>query len=502
MSLRIYNTLSRKKEPFHPLQKKKVKMYVCGPTVYHHIHVGNARPMVFFDFVYRYLTHKGYEITFVRNITDIDDKIIARAQEEKRDASEVAMTYTAAFEKVMQALAVSPPDHEPKATEHIPEMIEWIKGLIEKGAAYQAGGEVLFSIEKFKSYGKLSKKKTDDLIAGVRVEVSEHKRNPIDFVLWKPAKPGEPSRESPWGAGRPGWHLECSVMSTKYLGESFDIHGGGSDLIFPHHENEIAQSESYTGKPFVRYWMHNGLLVLGREKMSKSLGNIVTVSDFLKKNPPEVLRFILLSNHYRSPLEFSDQVTRKGILALEKIYKAKLELQKRFHHEIRESKKKRGFRQKEDADFHKAARGFWKKFERALDDDFNTAKAFGYLFDLVRSLNRFLNQEREWSKKDKTAAHECMEIFKKIGSIFGFLEQDPEKFLESLKQKLSSHLPQAPQFGEAPLSVQEIEKWIELRKEARERKDWKKADEIRSHLLKYHVVLEDTPAGTTWKIET
>ncbi len=496
MSLRIYNTLSRKKEPFHPLQKKKVRMYVCGPTVYHHIHVGNARPMVFFDFVYRYLSYKGYKVTFVRNITDIDDKIIKRAREEKRDVSVIAKEYTQAFEKVMQALAVSPPDHEPKATEHIPEMIEWIKGLIEKGLAYQAGGEVLFSIEKFKSYGKLSKKKTDDLIAGARVEVSAHKRNPIDFVLWKPSKPAEPSWESPWGAGRPGWHLECSVMSTKYLGESFDIHGGGADLIFPHHENEIAQSESYTGKPFVRYWMHNGMLVLGREKMSKSLGNIVTVSDFLEKNPPEVLKFILLSNHYRSSLEFSDRVTRKGILALEKIYKAKLELQKRLAADSPDS-----FGKKEDAHFHKVARGFWKKLERALDDDFNTAKAFGHLFDLVRSLNRFLNQGREWSKKDKAAAHECMEIFKKIGSILGLglFEQDPEKFLESLKQKLSPNLLLDE---EAPLSVQEIEKWIELRKEARERKDWKKADEIRARLLKYHVVLEDTPTGTTWKIET
>ncbi len=502
MSLRIYNTLTRKKELFRPFFKKKVGMYVCGPTVYHHIHVGNARPMVFFDVVYRYLTHKGYEVTLVRNITDIDDKIIKRAQEEKRDVSEVAKEYTQAFEEVMQALGVSTPTHSPKATDHIPEMIEWIKGLIEKGFAYEAGGDVLFSIEKCRSYGKLSKKKTDDLIAGARVEVSEHKRNPIDFVLWKPtkagepslggkpAKPGEPSWESPWGRGRPGWHLECSVMSTKYLGKSFDIHGGGVDLVFPHHENEIAQSESYTGKPFVTYWMHNGLLVLGREKMSKSLGNIVTVADFLKKNPSEVLRFILLSNHYRSSLEFSDRVTRKAILALEKIYKTKLELQRASSRgEAEGSLLNKGI----SATFHKVIKGFWKKFERALDDDFNTAKALGHLFDLVHAVNRFLDQKKEWSKKDKASISECLALFKKIGLLMGLFDADPEKFLVELRQKLSS---------ETNLPVDEIEKWIELRRQARGERDWKRADEIRAHLLKYHIILEDTPAGTTWKVET
>ena len=311
MALRIYNTLTGKKEEFVPLHEKRVGMYVCGVTVYDLCHIGHARSAIVFDAIYRYLGYRGYEVTFVRNFTDIDDKIIKRANEEGVDCKAIAEKYIDEFNMDMGKLGFEKPKFEPKATEHIPEMIELISTLIEKGYAYQSGGDVFFSVEKFKDYGKLSKRNLEEMQAGARVGIDEKKENPLDFALWKASKPGEPSWESPWGKGRPGWHIECSVMSQKYLGETFDIHGGGKDLIFPHHENEIAQSEAATGKPFARYWIHNGFVNINKEKMSKSLGNILTLKEIFKDWRPEAIRLFLLSSHYRSPVDFSFDASLK-----------------------------------------------------------------------------------------------------------------------------------------------------------------------------------------------
>ena len=484
MSLVIYNTLTHKKEIFEPLEKNKVRLYVCGPTVYHFIHVGNARPMVFFDIVSRYLKFKGYKVTYVRNITDIDDKIIKRAQEENKDASEIARMYTHAFEEDMKALGVEPPSHSPKATEHIEEMIQWIQALLKKGVAYEVQGEVLYSVENIKFY-KLSKKNAEELLAGARVDVAEHKKNPGDFVLWKPSKPGEPSWKSPWGPGRPGWHMECSVMSTKYLGDTLDIHGGGRDLIFPHHENEMVQSESYTGKPFVKVWMHNEMLSFGKEKMSKSLGNIVTVHEFLEKYPAEVLKFLLISNHYRSSLEFSEQAIKETIGSLEKIYKTILQAQE----ELKEKGQGKEFLSKEMKD---SVVPLWKKFEEAMDDDFNTTQALGSIFEAVRVINHAFTSHVSWGSEGKKILKEFLETMKKIGTVWGLFEQAPNDFFEHLRIKLLHRV---------LVSRQEIEALISERLQARRQKNWKRADEIRKELQKNHILLEDTPTGTVWKVQ-
>ena len=484
MSLVIYNTLTQKKEPFQPLHAKKVGMYVCGPTVYNFIHVGNARPLVFFDVVYRTLKFKGYEVTYVRNITDIDDKIIQRAQEEKKDASEIAQTYTQAFEEDTKALGIEAPTYSPKATEHIEEMVQWIQVLLKKGYAYEVQGEVLYSIDKIKFY-KLSKKNSEELLAGARVGVAGHKKNPGDFVLWKPSKPGEPSWKSPWGAGRPGWHMECSVMSTKYLGETFDIHGGGRDLIFPHHENEIVQSESYTGKPFVSLWMHNEMLSFGKEKMSKSLGNIITIREFLEKYPAEVLKFILISNHYRSLLEFSEQAIKEGIGSLEKIYKTILQSQDQL-------KEKNEGKEIPSKEMKEVVVPLWKKFEEAMDDDFNTAQALGSLFEAVRVINHAFTLKTSWGSEGRKILKEFLEAVRNIGKIWGLFEQDPNDFFEQLRTKLLHRV---------SLSRQDIEKLISERLQAREQKKWKRADEIRKELQKNNILLEDTSTGTVWKVQ-
>ena len=486
MSLKIYNTLTGEKEVFKPLHRRKVAMYVCGPTVYHTIHVGNARPYVFFDVVCRYLNHKRYQVTYVRNITDIDDKIIQRANEEKKTSAEIASLYTKAFEQDMARLKLTPPASSPKATEHIDAMIQWIRALIEKGYAYEAQGEVLFSIHQFKDYGKLSKRNTDDLIAGARVEVAKHKKNPIDFVLWKPSKANEPSWESPWGKGRPGWHLECSVMSTHYLGKSFDIHGGGVDLIFPHHENEIAQSEAYHQKPFVRYWMHNGMLVFGKAKMSKSLGNIIAARDFLEKYPAEVLKFILLSNHYRSSLDFSEQTILKSIASLERIYTTLSQVSERL-------KKKGGGTEPVEKEFHETVSRFFQKIEGAMDDDFNTAEAFGVIFDTVRVANRYLADHPKLSQKGHKILEAFVNDFKKLSVILGLFEQEPSAFLKGLRKCLLRDL---------DISADEIESLIRQRNQARLEKNWGRADEIRLQLLKKKIILEDNSGGTVWKVET
>ncbi|MBI3018570.1 MAG: cysteine--tRNA ligase, partial [Deltaproteobacteria bacterium] len=370
------------------------------------------------------------------------------------------------------------------ATEHIEEMIQWIQVLLKKGIAYEVQGEVLYSVDQIKVY-KLSKKNAEELLAGARVEIAGHKKNPGDFVLWKPSKPGEPSWKSPWGGGRPGWHMECSVMSTKYLGETLDIHGGGRDLIFPHHENEIAQSEAYTGKPFVRFWMHNEMLSFGKEKMSKSLGNIVTVREFLEKYPAEVLKFILISNHYRSSLEFSEQAIKEAIGSLEKIYKTLSQAQEQF----KEKNKGKEIPSKEMKEIVMPLR---KKFEEAMDDDFNTAQALGSLFEAVRVMNHAFTSKTSWGSEGKKILKDFLETVQKIGKIWGLFQQDPNDFFDLLRTKLLHRV---------SLSRQAIETLISERLQAREQKNWKRADEIRKELQKNHILLEDTPTGTVWKIQ-
>ena len=371
--IKLTNTLTERKEEFKPLENRTVKMYVCGPTVYDHAHVGHARSAVVFDVIRRWLEYRGYKLIFVRNYTDIDDKIIRRAKEEGIAWYEVAQKYIDSYEEDMKALNVKEPTYKPRVTQHIREIVEMIDGLIEKGYAYESEGNVYFSVEKFPQYGKLSKRRVEELLAGARVEPGEGKRNPLDFALWKRSKEGEPGWESPWSYGRPGWHIECSVMSMKYLGETMDIHGGGLDLIFPHHENEIAQSEAYTGKTFARYWVHNGFVMVNREKMSKSLGNFFTVKEILSQFSPDTLRLFLLSTHYRSPIDFSLDRLKEAESSLKRLINF---LNIRELIEPVESVEGEGEPISVEA--------YRKEFESAMDDDFNTAKALGVLFELLR----------------------------------------------------------------------------------------------------------------------
>jgi len=379
MAIRVYNTMSGKKEEFVPLQENKVGMYVCGVTVYDLCHIGHARSAIIFDMIYRYLRYRGYEVTFVRNFTDIDDKIINRANQEKIDYKTIAERYIREFEVDMGGLGLEKATMEPRATDHIPEMIRLLSTLVENGYAYRGGSDVFFSVGRFKDYGKLSKRNLDEMQAGARVEIDEKKENPLDFVLWKGSKPGEPFWESPWGKGRPGWHIECSVMSMKYLGETFDIHGGGKDLVFPHHENEIAQSEGATGNIFARYWIHNGFINIDKEKMSKSLGNFLTIKDVLKQWHPEVLRLFFLSSHYRSPLDYTEESLKEAKSGLDRFYS----MLKAVQDEIKRPAQPKG---KVDTPAFKEAQqaieSFQARFEEAMDDDFNTAQSLGYFFGL------------------------------------------------------------------------------------------------------------------------
>jgi len=479
MAIRIHNTLTGKKEDFIPLDGKKVGMYVCGVTVYDLCHIGHARSAIVFDTIYRYFRYRGYDVTFVRNFTDIDDKIIRRANEEGVDCKTIAERYIGEFNMDMGRLGLEKPSVEPRATEHIPEMIRLISTLIQKGFAYQGGGDIFFSVEKFKDYGKLSKRNLEDMQAGARVDIDEKKENPLDFALWKASKPGEPFWESPWGKGRPGWHIECSVMSQKYLGETFDIHGGGRDLTFPHHENEVAQSEAATGKPFARYWIHNGFVNINKEKMSKSLGNILTIKEILKDWHPEVLRLFFLSHHYRSPVDYSEESFNDAKSGLDRFYSTL--------NTIQEELKKPLSQKKLDSPLigncRQSIESFQTRFEEAMDDDFNAAETLGYFYDLQRNLNSLL---------DISKGHPTQEIisllkhgfdhFSNIGWVFGLFHED-----EGIK-KLG-------------LSEEDIFKLIDERNLARKEKNYKRADEIRNDLLAKGIVLEDTPSGTNWKLK-
>jgi cysteinyl-tRNA synthetase len=481
--LKIYNTLTRKKEEFQPLIPGKVGMYVCGMTVYDYCHIGHARVMVVFDTVARYFRHKGYELTYVRNITDIDDKIINRANENEEEFTALTQRFIDAMHEDERALSVLPPDVEPKATQSIPAIIAMITALIDKGLAYVGtNGDVFYSVSKFKPYGKLSGKNLADLQAGERVDVDQAKQDPLDFVLWKMAKAGEPSWESPWGLGRPGWHIECSAMSTCCLGNHFDIHGGGMDLQFPHHENEIAQSEGATGETFVNVWMHNGFVRVDNEKMSKSLGNFFTVREVLKKYRPEIIRFFILSSHYHSPLNYSEEQLNDAAAGLNRLYTSlKLPLG------VKDC----------DAPLDTEFRG---RFEQAMDDDFNTPIAVAVLFDLARELNKTKDSE---SKK----AGQLAFSLKTLGGLLGILQDDPDAWLKGgnvvvTVPTASLSLEAYPPTVVIGLSEETINLRIHERLDAKKTKNWALADQIRDELKTQGIILEDAPDGTTsWRRE-
>ncbi len=488
----VYNTLTKRKEEFIPLQPGVVTIYACGVTVYDDCHIGHARSAVVFDVMVRYLRFQGYKVTWVRNFTDIDDKIIRRAQQENLSWQTVAETYIAAFQRDMAALGVSPADIEPRATEHIGDIIQMIKILEDKGFAYHRDGDVYFPVAKFPGYGKLSGRSLDDMLAGARVDINIQKDNPFDFVLWKASKPGEPSWDSPWGPGRPGWHIECSAMSQHFLGATFDIHGGGADLIFPHHENEIAQSEAANGQPLARYWLHNGMVTINQEKMSKSLGNFFTIQEVLAKFHPEVVRFFLIQNHYRSPLDFSDQALAEAQNAVERLYAALARLDQVVADIV--------LPQTAPADHplpglndeeHERLRTLRSRFQEAMDDDFNTALALGHLFDAVRLINRTLENQPTGLSAKAFLAWLRREVAT-LGGILNLLQHDPSEMLQNLRQKRAA----------LALEPAVIERLIEDRRLARQAKDFAKADAIRQQLADAGILLEDTPQGTTWRVKT
>jgi cysteinyl-tRNA synthetase len=483
MTIRVYNTLSRAKEPLEPMIPGRVRMYVCGPTVYDSCHIGHARSVVVFDMIFRYLTGCGYDVTYVRNFTDIDDKIINRANELGMATEALAEKYIVEFHEDMDALNNRRPTIEPKATEHIPQIVAVIQRLFEKGYAYAAGGDVFFRVSAHNGYGKLSGRKLDDMEAGARVDIDPRKENPFDFVLWKASKPGEPFWESPWGRGRPGWHIECSAMGADYLGESFDIHGGGKDLIFPHHENEIAQSEAAFGKTFVKYWLHNGFVNIDQEKMSKSLGNFRTIREILKTCHPEALRLFLLSSHYRSPVDFNDQAIRDARVSLDKIY-ALLE---------RIEKSPAGLPDDEAvaADPEENRTEDWKRFCDAMDDDFNSAMATGILFDMVRSLNRHLDTlAAETGRGDGGSLGPQIRDFLRMGRILGIMAESPGQYRARRRDMA---------MADTAVDPETIEALIRERETARARRDFAAADAIRDQLTAMNIMLEDRPGGTGWK---
>ncbi len=461
MSLKIYNTLSAKKELFQPIEANKVKMYVCGMTVYDYCHIGHARVLVSFDVITRYMRHIGFDVTYIRNITDVDDKIFARAAENGEAYDVLTQRFIDAMHEDEAALSVISPDQEPRATAHIQDIINMIQRLIDNDHAYAAdNGDVYYAIDKFETYGQLSKRNTDELLAGARIDVEKHKRNPLDFVLWKAAKQGEASWESPWGDGRPGWHIECSAMSTCCLGDTFDIHGGGPDLKFPHHENEIAQSEGATGKKYVNYWMHAGAVRVNKEKMSKSLGNFFTIREVLEKYPAEVIRYFLVSSHYRSQVDYSEDNLVEANATLDRLYQS--------------------LRGLSDGDFSSETleQTYVARFKAAMDDDFNTPEALAVMFDLVRELNV--------ARTDQSATvAQLATTLKTLAGVLGILQLDPEAYFK----------------GESAegLSNDEIDQLVQERTNARTNKDWAESDRIRDLLLEQGITLDDSKAGTSWR---
>ena len=474
--MKIYNTLTGKKEELVTLNPNKVNMYVCGPTTYNYIHLGNARPLVIFDTVRRYLEFRDYQVKYVQNFTDVDDKIINRAHQEGDDPLKLAERYIDEYFIDADALGIARADIHPRVSEHIVDIISVIARLIDKGYAYVVDGDVYYRVKAFAGYGKLSGRSRDDMLAGARVEVDERKEEPVDFALWKKAKTGEPSWESPWGQGRPGWHIECSVMSTKYLGETLDIHGGGADLIFPHHENEIAQAEAYTGKPFVNYWMHNGFITVNSEKMSKSLGNFFILRDILAKYPHDVVRYYLIATHYRSPLDFDDGKLEEARKALGRL-KTTLTLAKEFM----DDKNSINIESELNSDLMPGVLEMQDKFIEAMDDDFNTAKALGYLFEMSHIINSFIASGKPQSKQARETLQKAVQIFKQLGGILGiFMERN-----ENLGQAVDSLLTIL----------------LKMRTEARLEKNYALADSLRDLLNRLAVKVEDKPTGSLFRYE-
>ena len=497
MALEITNTLTRKKEPFAPATPGKVRMYVCGVTVYDYCHVGHGRAYVVFDVVYRWLTHKGFEVTYVRNFTDVDDKIIARANERGVTCDALTEEFIQAFYEDMDRLGIVRPTIEPRATRHIPEMIEHIEKLIGGGHAYASEGDVYFSVASYPKYGRLSKRNLDEMRAGARVDPGEKKRDPADFALWKAAKPGEPAWDSPWGKGRPGWHIECSAMSRKYLGDGFDLHGGGEDLIFPHHENEIAQSEAATKTEFARVWVHNAFVQMAAEKMSKSLGNVVRVRDMLERYPGEVFRMFVLNAHYRKPVDFTDETMRNAEDGLERLYRALAEADARVDEHPKNTLR---IAPPEGAEFEEAEaflETMETRFAEAMDDDFNTSGAVSVLFEAARLLNRICARPVLSASGGSVARGEIDVLndlrnrLRRLGNLLGLLTVQAEAWLEDLRMRGAR---------ESGITPAEIETKIEERHAARRARDFKKADEIRGWLKERGVVLEDKPDGSTdWR---
>ena len=464
--MKLYNTLTRKKDEFVPLEENKVKMYVCGPTVYDYIHIGNARPYVIFDTIRRYMEYKGYEVNYVQNFTDVDDKIIKRANEEGVSAKEIADRYVEEALKDAKGLNVEPATKNPRVTEEMDHIIEMIQTLIDKGYAYEVNGTVYYDTKSFKDYGKLSGKNIDDLEAGARIEVDKVKKSPMDFVLWKPFKPGEPKWDSPWGGGRPGWHIECSVMAKRYLGDTIDIHAGGEDLIFPHHENEIAQSEAANGKQFSKYWLHNGFINVDNEKMSKSKGNFFTLRDIAKEIPYDVIRFFILNGHYRSPINFSKDLMEAAGNGLDRIKNCVKDV-----NFIKQNGKDGSITADEQKLLDETVK-FKNQFEESMDDDFNTADAVSAIFEFVKFANVNVNSK---SKKEFAIA-----ILGKIIELCNILGIEP------LQEE------------QVDDDAEKIEELIAKRQAARKEKNWAEADKIRDELTAMGIVLEDTSAGVRW----
>ncbi|MFH0785387.1 MAG: cysteine--tRNA ligase [Pseudomonadota bacterium] len=488
MTIQIHNTLSGKKEDLQTIEKGHVKLYVCGITSYDYCHIGHARSALAFDMIVRYLKYRGLKVTYVRNFTDIDDKIIARASEQQTTSEELANRFIQEFYRDMDRLGVNRPDIEPKATEHIEEMINLIGELIDQGKAYPSGGDVYYIVDSFPDYGKLSKRNIDDMQAGARISVNEQKRHPMDFVLWKGSKPGEPTWDSPWGPGRPGWHIECSAMSRKYLGETFDIHGGGQDLIFPHHENEIAQSEGANDKPFVNYWIHHGFVTIRDEKMSKSLGNFLTIRDILNHYHPEILRFFIFSTHYRNPLDFSESAMQDATSGLERLYECVAAI-----NALKTATSDANVPSAFSEEDIKQLAGIERRFQQAMDNDFNTAQAQGIFFDSVKTLNRIRGDlPRIPAIKDLLFLNNCVNTLKKLANIMGLLCEDAQQFLTTQKAKMVS---------ECDIDVASIEALVAERYQCRLAKNWAKSDAIRNQLLEKNIEVMDGSEGTTWSVK-
>lgn len=488
MQVQLFNTQTMQKETLQTLEDGKVKMYVCGITAYDLSHIGHARSQIVFDVIQRFLKYRmGYQVVYVRNYTDIDDKIINKAKVEGIRFNEISEKYIKEFDKDMEILAIEQPTYRPKATEYIAEMIDMVKVLIEKGHAYEIDGDVYFSVESFKGYGKLSKKPLEELLSGARVEVDDRKRNPLDFALWKKRRYDyEPYWESPWGQGRPGWHLECSVMSSKLLGASFDIHGGGLDLVFPHHENEIAQSEAYSGKPFVRYWLHNGFVNINKEKMSKSLGNVLTIRELTSQYHPEALKLFILSHHYRSPMDFDFEKIADAQVTLKRLYLSV----KNWDEKISLSGVKNG---NVDRILKDGLEELEKEFDKAMADDFNTAQAVAAIHEYTKVVNKYVQEHNKKFGSDEAATIEyAKNKLLSMTKALGILQEEPKVFFEKALEMLMK---------EKSLTRGDIENLVEERKNARLAKDYAKADEIRNKLTELGIELEDTPFGTKYRVK-